>query len=118
MKYFGFLSVFLLLCGCAGASYRPIVDRQGVDPQRYEFYLHECQQYALQTGDAASNAIVGAAAGAVIGSILGGVVGGDRSTAARMGMVEGGVIGGVNGETSQRNIIRRCMAGRGYQVLQ
>ena len=118
MKHLTCISVAILLCGCAGANYRPIVDTQGVDLQRFEFDLGQCQQYALQTGDSTNTAIVGAATGAVIGSVLAGVVGGDRSTAARMGAVEGGVIGGVSGETSQRNIIRRCMVGRGYRVLQ
>lgn len=115
------LVVFLVvLVGCAGASYRPIIDTQGVDFNRYENDLRQCQQFATQTGDATQKAAVGAAAGAILGSVLAAAAGGgyDRSATARVGAVTGAVSGGAQGETDQRNIIRRCLAGRGYRVLQ
>ena len=121
MKHLRRLSSFTLvamLLGCAGASYRPIVDTQGLDMNRYEADLQSCQQYAKQTADGPNSAAVGAIAGAALGSILAGVAGGDRRASGSVGAIEGGILGGVSGETNQRNIIRRCLSGRGYRVLQ
>ena len=112
------LSVAALLLGCAGATYRPIVDTQGLDLNRYEADLQSCQQYARQTADGVTSAAVGAVAGAALGSVLAGIAGGDRRASGSFAAIEGGIIGGASGETNQRNIIRRCLAGRGYRVLQ
>jgi len=110
------LSFFLI--SCAGSTYRPIVDTQGIDFNRYEADLQQCQQFSTQTNDATTSAAVGATAGAVLGSVLAGVVGGDRSATAKLTAIEGAIVGGASGETNQRNIIRRCLSGRGYRVLQ
>ena len=114
----------VLAAGCAstGVNYRPIIDTRGgaVDMNRYETDLRECQQYAAQTAGAAETAAVGAAAGAILGAILAAAAGRsyDRYATARVGAVSGAVAGAGAGETDQRNIIRRCLAGRGYSVLQ
>jgi len=120
MKNKSLLILIVLLVGCAGANYRPIIDTQGIDFNRYEFDLQQCQQFATQTGDAGQKAAVGAAAGAILGSVLAAAAGGgyDRSASARVGAVTGAVSGGAQGENDQRNIIRRCLSGRGYRVLQ
>jgi outer membrane lipoprotein SlyB len=112
-----------LLAGCAGPSgpnYRPIVDTRGVDFNRYENDLRDCQGYATQTAGAADSAVAGALAGAVLGGVLAAAAGRgySRSSTASVGAVTGAVSAGAQGETNQRNIIRRCMAGRGYNVLQ
>jgi outer membrane lipoprotein SlyB len=108
--------------GCAntGANYRPIVDTQGVDLNRYEVDLRECQQYATQTMSAGQSAAAGAVAGALFGAILASAAGSryDKNSTARVGAVSGAAGAGAEGETNQRNIIRRCLAGRGYKVLQ
>jgi len=113
-----FACVLVLLTSCAGSTYRPIVDTQGIDFNRYESDLQQCQQFSTQTNDAATSAAVGATAGAVLGSVMAGVIGGDRSAAAKLIAIEGAIVGGASGETNQRNIIRRCLSGRGYRVLQ
>lgn len=109
-------------CANTGANYRPIVDLRGgaVDINRYEADLRECQQYATQTADAATQAAVGAAAGAILGALLAAAAGSryDRHASARVGAVAGAVGGAGSGEHDQREIIRRCLAGRGYSVLQ
>lgn len=111
-----------LTAGCAtsGANYRPIIDTQGVDMNRYEADLRSCQQYALQAAGAGESAAAGAAAGAVFGALLAAAAGHgyDRSASARVGALTGAVGAGSQGETNQRNIIRQCLAGRGYRVLQ
>jgi outer membrane lipoprotein SlyB len=46
------------------------------------------------------------------------LIGGDKKLAsAGAGAVVGGAVGASAGETSQRDIIRNCLTGRGYKVL-
>jgi len=55
----------------------------------------------------------------LLGAALGAAVG-DHSVAldaARFGAVEGAVVGGTAGADTQVQIIRNCMSGRGYLVL-
>ena len=108
--------VLALLAGCV--AYRPIVDTRGVDMNRYHADLGECTQYAAQV-DPASNAAAGAAGGAVIGAVIGSLFGSGRDTRnlAIAGAVAGGTGGAAGGARVQQDIIRRCMAGRGYNVL-
>jgi outer membrane lipoprotein SlyB len=115
--------VATLVSGCAGptgANYRPIVDTKNVDLNRYEVDLRECQSYATQTAGAGESAAAGAVAGAALGAILAAAAGSryDRTSTAKVGAVTGAVGAGAQGEGNQRNIIRRCMGGRGYNVLQ
>ena len=122
-KLVAILSAVAFLVGCAatsGANYRPIVDSKGVDLNRYESDLRECQSYALQTAGAADSAAAGAVAGALLGAVLAGAAGRNysRSSSARVGAVSGAVGAGVEGERNQKSIINRCLAGRGYRVLQ
>jgi outer membrane lipoprotein SlyB len=117
------VSIIALLSGCAattGANYRPIIDSKGIDFNRYEADLRECQSYATQTASAAQSAAAGAVAGAVLGAAIAAAAGSryDRSSTARVGAVTGAVGAGVEGERNQRTIINRCLAGRGYKVLQ
>ncbi|MDY0272034.1 MAG: glycine zipper family protein [Advenella sp.] len=110
-----FLTVFV--AGCSG--YRPIVDGQGRDMSNYEYDLRDCQNYARQV-DGAGRTGGGALAGAAFGAVLGLVGGGNSSNiaqAAGVGAVTGGAAGGVSTAASQKQIIRNCMVGRGYRVL-
>lgn len=63
---------------------------------------------------------IGAVFGALLGVALlavGGGRGGWGNEAAAVGAVAGGLQGAAAGEGTQRDIIKRCMAGRGYSVL-
>jgi outer membrane lipoprotein SlyB len=113
-------SVVVFLIGCAGANYRPIVDNKGVDLNRYEADLSECQSYATQTAGAAQSAAAGAAVGAILGAAVAAAAGSsyDRDASARVGALSGAVGAGAGGERNQKNIINRCLTGRGYRVLQ
>ncbi len=115
------LSAAALLAGCAstgtGSNFRPIVDNKGVDLNRYEADLQECQAYAKNTANAGKSGAGGAAVGAALGVALA-LIGGDKKLAsAGAGAVVGGAVGASAGETSQRDIIRNCLRGRGYKVL-
>lgn len=116
------LSLAMVLSGCAtsGANYRPMVDTKGVDMNRFEADLGECRQYAVQVSGAAEHAAAGAAVGAIFGAVLAAAAGSryDRGATARVGAITGAASGGVEGERNQRNIIRNCLSGRGYRVLQ
>jgi hypothetical protein len=96
----------------------PIIDMTGVDPQDYQTDLAECRAYAdqVQTG---RQVVTGAATGAVVGGAVG-AIGGNSSTAARTAGI-GGVMGTVNGTSSaiseRRVVLRNCLLGRGYRVL-
>lgn len=109
----------LMLVGCAapsGANYVPLIDTKQT-PQ-YEDDLRECQNYAARAAGAGDTAVAGAMAGALLGLAVGAILGGGgHGRLAGLGALTGAVQGGAAGETNQRDVIRRCMAGRGYSVL-
>ena len=121
-KITAFITVSIFTAGCAntGANYRPMIDTKNVDFNKYEVDLKDCQDYARQTYGAGEGAVAGAAAGAALSALLAAVGGRryDKSASAKQGAVLGAVAGGAQGETDQRSVIRRCLAGRGYSVLQ
>lgn len=111
------LAAIGLLSSCA--TYRPIVDMRDVaDRGQYERDLADCQNYAAPVSPGAS-AGAGALFGAILGAALGAAVGDHELAreAGRLGAVEGAVAGGAAGAGTQVDIIRNCMSGRGYVVL-
>jgi outer membrane lipoprotein SlyB len=114
----------LAMAGCAthntGANYRPVIDRKGADLAQLDVDLAECQRYATEVASAAEQAAAGAVAGALLGAVLAAAAGNSysRNQHAALGGVTGAAAGAASGEKDQRNIIRRCMSGRGYNVLQ
>lgn len=119
LKMLTISALSVLLAACAGANYRPLVDAK-MSPPNYEGDLAECQAYASQVAGAGTGAATGAVAGALFGAVLAAAAGNryDRGASARVGAVAGAAGGGAGGETNQRNVIRTCLAGRGYHVLQ
>lgn len=106
-----------------GLDYRPIVDMKGVDHIAYQTDLMECKAYAAQIkgGESAlAGALIGAAAGAAIGAAVGapyGQAGYGAATGATAGGFGGGARGAVSATLSQEQVVRRCLMGRGYNVL-
>ncbi len=110
----------VITVGCAGASVRPIVDMKGVNEAAYEKDLSECQAYAQQQSGMGETAAKGAGAGAVVGGLLGLVTGGNKTgivQAAGAGAVVGGAGGAFSGNQAQEGVVKRCLSGRGYKVL-
>ena len=110
------ITMLAVLSGCAG--YRPMVDMQGRSQAGYEADVASCQQYAEGVSPAASTAagaIFSAALGAGIALASGGRL--DVGRSAAMSAVLGGAGGGLAGAGGQRDVIMRCMAGRGWNVL-
>ena len=92
-----------------------IIDKQGVDMSRYDQDLAECKSYAteVQTGKKVAK---GAASGAVVGGLIGAITG-DAGKAAGVGAVTGGAKGASEGSEDEVDVVKRCLRGRGYKVL-
>ena len=120
-KLFTLCSLVLITAvGCAGADDRPIVDMKGVNEAAYEKDLQECQVYAKDQSGMGGTAAKGAGAGAVVGGLLGLVTGGNTTgivQAAGAGAVIGGAGGAFTGNQAQEAVVKRCLSGRGYKVL-
>lgn len=111
------------LGGCATTNdyhgYRDVVvDLKGVDLYEYEYDRAECEDYAydVRVGERTAG---GAAEGAVVGGVIGAIAG-DHHTAGR-GAGIGAVLGGYKAHKRSRYeqgmIVRNCLRGRGYHVL-
>lgn len=105
--------IITLLTACAGANYRPLVDRPGAN---YEQDLAECQRYAASEAGPGTGAVVGALLGAVLGAFIGHKTG-YRGDFARAGALGGALGGAQSTNQNQMDVIRNCMSGRGYSVL-
>jgi hypothetical protein len=104
----------IMLAGCA-AHPEPIVDMKGVDPDKYARDWQECAAYTdevvISKGvakGAATGAVVGAASGAIRGDAAGG---------AAQGGLYGGTKSGLYADRAKQKVFKRCLAGRGYRVL-
>ena len=112
--------VVAVTVGCAGANVRPLVDMKGVNEAAYEKDLSDCQAYAQQQSGMGETAAKGGGAGAVVGGLLGLVTGGNASgiaQAAGAGAVIGAAGGAFTGNQAQEAVVKRCLSGRGYKVL-
>ena len=117
------IALAITLTGCAngyryGAPKEVIIDTLGVDPYQYEVDLADCKDNAANI-DVSNRTVEGAAEGAVIGAVLGAVVGNSNTTkrGAGAGAVLGGVKSSERARHEQRHIVKRCLIGRGYKVL-
>ena len=116
MKKLALVWFSLLLVGCA--SSRVIVDTKGVDLQQYNIDLAECNAYrdSLPTSDGVGESaiaafLVGAALGAIFGNSDDAI---DLGTSAA---IESGAEKAISNGHEQNNIVKSCMAQRGYSVL-
>jgi len=106
----------LTLIGCA-STYRPVVDPK-VSPVGYERDLKECRDFAGSDARAGAFAIVGGVIGAGIGILAVAGTGLKNDAFRNIGMGVGAISAGLGAMRGQRDIIARCMAGRGYSVLE
>jgi outer membrane lipoprotein SlyB len=99
----------------------PIVDMPNPTYQQREEYvqdLNDCSVYAdeVQTAKkAGAGAVTGAAIGGAVGAIFGGASG--AAEGAGSGAVVGGAKGGMQGAAERSQVIKSCLRGRGYKVL-
>lgn len=117
-------SIFVLtfLAGCTSVEKltgnEPIVDTQGISIAMYEADLEQCRQYADQV-DIAAKTTSSAAAGAIAGAVIGASVGNSETArqGAGVGAASGVLRGAGDGVNERGRVIRNCLAGRGYRVL-
>ncbi|MFT6556083.1 glycine zipper family protein [Alloalcanivorax venustensis] len=99
----------LLTTACA-SSKRVVVEKQGIDEAQYQQDLSDYRAVADEVSTGRG--------GAVIGGILGAIFG-NSGTAGRM--AGGGVIGAAgkagDAEQEKSQVVKNCMRGRGYRVL-
>ena len=119
MKKIITITIAALLTGCAasGAHYRPMVDAK--PGQNYEQDLAECQAFAHTQPSATDGAVGGALVGALLGVAFATIGGGNgfRNEMAGVGALTGALQGATQAGGGQQDVIRRCLTGRGYSVL-
>jgi len=121
-KQFLTITSVLILTSCASVEdltgSKPIIDTAGVNFAQYESDLEDCSAYADQVA-IANKVATGAVSGAVVGSLIGAALG--NSSIAKRGAGVGAVGGaGRNvsaGLQERQRVIKRCLIGRGYRVL-
>ena len=104
----------ILAAGCASHP-DPIIDTKGVNLAQYEQDLAECREYA-ENISVTEGAAKGAAVGAVVGAAVG-AISGDAGRGAGYGGISGGAQSGLSNKREQEAVVKRCIAGRGYRVL-
>jgi hypothetical protein len=104
----------IAMAGCA-AHPEPIVDTQGVDLSAYAADLAECNDYAeqIRTGKGVAK---GATGGAVVGAATG-AISGDAAKGASYGGIYGATRSGLKADRERQAVVKRCLRGRGYKVL-
>jgi len=115
--FHSFLLLSLLsIAGCGSRHHQVIIDPKGVDMGQYQQDLNSCTQIAQQVEQKAGE---GAVTGAVIGGVIGAVVGNSRTVqkVAGVGAVKGGVGGAMQTNKEKKRVVKNCMRGRGYKVL-
>ena len=113
----GIVVTTVILTACATTD-EIIIDKKGADVSAYEQDLTECQSYAAEVKKGEKTA-KGAASGAVIGGLIGAITGGAEGAArgAGVGAVGGGAKGASQGEQDEVQVVKSCLRGRGYKVL-
>ena len=108
-------SIFVvLLAGCASHP-EPIVDMRGVDEQQLAADMQECEGYSDQV-IIAKGVAKGSAGGAAVGAAAG-AIDGNAGEGAGYGAIWGATRSGLYGDREKRRVMRNCLRGRGYRVL-
>lgn len=108
------VAILHMLPGCAGTP-RPIIDTKGADMDQYPADLAECGQFAEEV-DIAGGVVRSAAIGAVVGAAMG-AISGDVGPAAGFGAIGGGAGAGLEEGRTRQSVVKECLRGRGYRVL-
>jgi hypothetical protein len=109
------LLVGLALAGCSSST-APIIDTKGVNMTQYQQDLTECQEYSKQVRTA-EGVTKGAAGGAAVGAAIGAIAGGEAGKGAGIGAVSGGAESARIADREKADVVKSCLRGRGYRVL-
>ena len=118
MKYAIVTAMTVLMLTACTTTDEIIIDQKGVDMSAYQQDLTECQGYAKETKKQ-EKTTKGAASGALVGGLIGAITGGGSGAAkgAGIGAIGGGARGASDGEQTEMQVVKRCLRGRGYRVL-
>ena len=110
-------TAYLALVALAACSSHPepIVDTKGVDMSVYDADLAECSEYAEQI-HAGKGVAKGAAGGAVVGAATG-AISGEVGRGAGYGSIWGATSSGLDADRDKQRVVKQCLRGRGYKVL-
>ena len=127
MKRLPYMLCFVLLSGCISTqsgsiftpgSGKPIVDTKGVNMAQYELDLKECSTFSedISTGKSIAK---GAVTGAAVRAVIEAITDDERSwgDTFEVGAVSGGTKSGIRAVREKEQLVRRCLRGRGYKVL-
>jgi hypothetical protein len=119
MKNLKYLVIILLLAACTktGAGYRPVVDTNN---PRFEQDLQECQRIAKQYLDLGYDTAVKTGGATAIGAGVGQFIGGSTGSTligGAIGLGTSGVKKVLGHNDDRKDIVKRCLRGRGYNVL-
>jgi outer membrane lipoprotein SlyB len=122
MKYNVLIIMSLLTISCVSnnsssilSMNNPIIDTKGVDMTLYETDLEECKAYSNDISTVKSIA-KGSAAGAAVGAVIE-AISDKRKDAIEIGAVSGGTQSGLRATREKEQVLKRCLKGRGYKVL-
>jgi uncharacterized protein YcfJ len=105
-------------CAALDPAQRPVNYQQVVvDPTVCQKCDYATDIYQCHNTNYTANAVGGAAVGAATGAIFGAILGIDPGLMAAAGAAGGGIGGLGNEAMTVRQMIVRCMQGRGYSVL-
>ena len=94
------------------------MDTKGVNMTQYELDLKECSTFAedISTGKSIAK---GAVTGAAVGAVIEAITDDERSwgDTFEVSAVTGGAQSGIRATRQKEQIVRRCLRGRGYKVL-
>ena len=104
------------LAGCTTTN-EIIIDEQRSNMANYDRDLEQCESYAEQV-PVGEKAARGAGSGAVVGGAIGAVDHHrDAGEGAAIGAIAGGATGISQGQREKVQVVKRCLRGRGYVVL-
>jgi outer membrane lipoprotein SlyB len=105
----------LMILSACSAYPDPIIDERGVNMVSYDADREECESYAdpISVGQGAAK---GAAGGAAVGAATG-AISGDIYSGAGYGAIFGATRYGNEADREKQMVVKRCLMGRGYRVL-
>ena len=116
MKVLMILCLSLLILSACATRQGVVVDPKGVEMDKYQDDLAQCEQISKQVDQKAAGRAVG---GAIVGGLVGGVIGNNKAvkTGAGLGAISGAVRGGAATKRERNIVVKNCMRHRGYVVL-
>ena len=113
------LAALLVVAACANSGAQAPIIVDGPKGPQYGQDLAECRALASQKAPVDGNQATSAAVLAGVGAVVGGLNNGASGAAAGAAIGGGTGLGGaaLDSQKERSAIVRRCMIGRGYNVI-